>query len=106
MCSSSAVVGVLDAPDWAVFVSDDHFDGQAQFNVFAGREKGEPWGMYTVEQAVKNGTAGLVRWVDVGRGTFATKQSCVTVGGHDVTGNTIMLAGLRFEQGMQAPTVM
>ena len=105
-CSSSAVVGALDAPDWAVFVSDDHFDGRAQFNVFAGREKGEPWGMYTVERAVKNGNAGLGRWVDVGQETFASKVSCITVGGHDVVGDAVMLAGLRFEQGMQAPTLM
>jgi hypothetical protein len=105
-CSSSAVVGALDAPDWAVFTSDDHFDGRGQFNVFAGREKGEPWGMYTVERAVKNENPGPARWVEVGQGTFASKVSCVTVGDHDVVGDTVMLAGLRFEQGMRAPTVM
>lgn len=104
---SSAVVGTLDASDWAVFVSDDHVDGRAQFNVFAGREKGEPWGMYTMEPAIKNGNTGPTsRWVDVDQGTFASKVSCVTLGGHDVAGDTVMLAGLRFEQAMQAPTVM
>ncbi|KAF8547149.1 hypothetical protein OG21DRAFT_959723 [Imleria badia] len=101
------VVGTLDAPDWAVFVSDDHVDGRAQFNVFSGREKGEPWGMYTMEPAINNGNTGPTgRWVDVGQGTFASKVSCVTVSGHDVAGDTVMLAGLRFEQAMQAPTVM
>ncbi|KAI9457372.1 hypothetical protein HD554DRAFT_2225096 [Boletus coccyginus] len=100
------VVGTLDAPDWAVFVSDDHFDGRAQFNVFAGREKGEPWGMYSVERAVKSGSAGPGRWVDEGQGTFASKVSCVTVGAHDAMSDTVMLAGLHFEQGMQTPTVM
>lgn len=105
-CFSSAVSGTLDAPDWAVFVSDDHSDGRAQFNVFAGREKGEPWGMYTMERAVKTGNAGVGRWVDVGQGTFASKVSCVTLSGHDVVGDTVMLAGLRFERGMVVPTVM
>ena len=105
-CTLSVVVGTLDAPDWAVFVSDDHFDGRAQFNVFAGREKGEPWGMYTVERAVKSGSAGPGRWVDDGQGTFASKVSCATVGAHDAMSDTVMLAGLHFEQGMQTPTAM
>ncbi|KAH0826098.1 hypothetical protein J3R83DRAFT_5844 [Lanmaoa asiatica] len=105
MCSSYAVVGTLDAPDWALFASDDHSDGRAQFNAFAGREKGEPWGMYTMERAVKSGNAGPGRWVDVGQGTFASKVSCITAGGHDVAGDTVMLAGLRFERGMQAPVM-
>lgn len=100
------MVGTLDAPDWAVFVSDDHSDGRAQFNVFSGREKGEPWGMYTVERAVKSGNAGPARWVDVGQGTFASKVSSVTLGVHDVVDDTVMLAGLRFERGMQTPTAM
>lgn len=105
-CYSFVVVGTLDAPDWAVFVSDNHSDGRAQFNVFAGRERGEPWGMYTMEGVVKSGNAGPGRLVDVGQGTFASKVSCTTLGGHDVVGDTVMLAGLRFERGMQVPTVM
>ena len=98
-----AVVGTLGAPDWAVLVSDDHTDGWGQFNVFASREKGEPWGMYTVESAVKSGNTGPGRWVDMGQATFASKVSCVT---GDVAGDTVMLVGLRFEEGMQTPTVM
>ena len=99
------MVGTLDsdAPDWAVFVSDDD---RAQFNVFAGREKGELWGMYTVERAVKSGSAGPGRRVDEDRGAFASKVSCVTVGAHDAVNDTVMLAGLHFEQGMQTPTEM
>lgn len=99
-------MGTLDAPDWAVFASDDHSDGRAQFNVFCGRERGEPWGVYIVERAVKSGNAGPARWVDVGQGTFASKVSGVTLGGHDVVGDTVMLAGLRFERGMEMPTEM
>lgn len=105
-CFSSAVVGTLDAPDWAVFVSENNSDGRGQFNVFAGREKGEPWGMYTMERAVKSENAGPVRWVDVGQGTFASKVSCITLSGHDVVGDTVMLAGLQFERGAQKPTAM
>ncbi|KAF8415820.1 hypothetical protein L210DRAFT_2608514 [Boletus edulis BED1] len=99
------VVGTLDATDWAVFVSTDHVDTRAQFNVFANREKGEPWGMYTVEPEVKDGDTGSGRRVDVGQG-FASKVSCVTMGGNDVAGDVVMLAGLRFEQGMETPTVI
>ncbi|KAF8121091.1 hypothetical protein EV363DRAFT_1187342 [Boletus edulis] len=99
------VVGTLDATDWAVFVSTDHVDTRAQFNVFANREKGEPWGMYTVEPEVKDGDTGSGRRVDVGQG-FASKVSCVTMGGNDVAGDAVMLAGLRFEQGMETPTVI
>lgn len=101
------MVGTLDAPDWAVFVSDNHADGRAQFNVFSGREKGEPWGMFTVERAVKSGNAGSARWVDAGQGTFESKVSRIAIGGNDeVVGDTVMLAGLRFERGMQTPTAV
>ena len=89
-----------------MFVSDDHFDGRVQFSVFSGREKGEPWGMYTMEQSIKGVADGPTRWVDVKQGSLASKVSCVTPGSHDVVGDTVMLAGLRFEPGQETPTMM
>ncbi|KAJ7838687.1 hypothetical protein B0H13DRAFT_2239665 [Mycena leptocephala] len=41
------VIGTLSAPDYALFVSHKHPDGQAHFNVFSSTKSGQPWGTFT-----------------------------------------------------------
>ncbi|KAJ7496034.1 hypothetical protein B0H11DRAFT_2001603 [Mycena galericulata] len=43
------VIGTLSAPDYALFVSHKHPDGQAHFNVFSSTKSGQPWGTFTTD---------------------------------------------------------
>ena len=41
------VIGTLDTPDYAMFVSHTHPDGQVNFNVFTGSRVGQKWGEFS-----------------------------------------------------------
>ncbi|KIP06901.1 hypothetical protein PHLGIDRAFT_106442 [Phlebiopsis gigantea 11061_1 CR5-6] len=41
------VIGTLDAPEYAMFVSHTHPDGQVNFNVFTGSQVGQKWGEFS-----------------------------------------------------------
>lgn len=41
------VIGTLDAPEYAMFVSHTHPDGQVNFNVFTGSRVGQKWGEFS-----------------------------------------------------------
>lgn len=45
------VIGALDAPDYASFVSHSHPDGQVNFNVFSPARVGRTWGEFTLTSA-------------------------------------------------------
>ncbi|KAG6898186.1 hypothetical protein C0993_007043 [Termitomyces sp. T159_Od127] len=46
------VIGTLDAQEYALFVSHNHPDGQAHFNVFSSPRNGAPWGTFTTDTEV------------------------------------------------------
>lgn len=46
------VIGALQTPNYALFVSHRHPDGQAHFNVFSSQRKGQPWGTFTTDTKV------------------------------------------------------
>ncbi|KAG6827855.1 hypothetical protein H0H92_010245 [Tricholoma furcatifolium] len=46
------VIGTLDAQDYSLFVSHNHPDGQAHFNVFSSPRNGHPWGMFTTDTEI------------------------------------------------------
>ncbi|KAF8968828.1 hypothetical protein BDZ97DRAFT_1654578 [Flammula alnicola] len=52
------VISLLQAPNYALFVSHRHPDGQAHFNVFSGSKKGQPWGNVTTDTNVPGGRNG------------------------------------------------
>ncbi|KAK7005721.1 kinase domain-containing protein [Favolaschia claudopus] len=43
------VIGTLSTPDYGLFVSHKHPDGQAHFNVFSSAKASQPWGTYTTD---------------------------------------------------------
>ncbi|KAJ7249923.1 hypothetical protein C8J57DRAFT_685725 [Mycena rebaudengoi] len=49
------VIGTLDAPNYALFISHRHPDGQVNFNVYAPQKDGQPWGNFTTDAAEQGG---------------------------------------------------
>ncbi|KAJ7088050.1 hypothetical protein B0H15DRAFT_780981, partial [Mycena belliarum] len=76
------VIGTLDAPDYALFVSHNHPDGQAHFNVFSAPKTGQPWGTFTTDAEV------------------SASQVSATGGPWD----TVLVARLRFKPDVAEPT--
>ena len=93
-----AVVGTLDAPDHALFVSHVHPDGQAHFNVYASPVQGQPWGRFTMDTAP-----------DVSGPSYDTDDPQKSVTASKVSGSgdpprTVLLARLRFKPDEKEPT--
>ncbi|KAL1695922.1 hypothetical protein GGG16DRAFT_44228 [Schizophyllum commune] len=92
------VVGTLDAPDHALFVSHVHPDGQAHFNVYASPVQGQPWGRFTMDTAP-----------DVAGPSYDTDDPQKSVTASKVSGSgdpprTVLLARLRFKPDEKEPT--
>ncbi|KAL1669009.1 hypothetical protein GGF50DRAFT_45197 [Schizophyllum commune] len=92
------VVGTLDAPDHALFVSHVHPDGQAHFNVYASSVQGQPWGRFTMDTAP-----------DVAGPSYDTDDPQKSVTASKVSGSgdpprTVLLARLRFKPDEKEPT--
>ncbi|KAG5722263.1 Tyrosine-protein kinase [Termitomyces sp. T112] len=49
------VIGTLDAQEYALFVSHNHPDGQAHFNVFSSPRNAQPWGTFTTGGTTRDG---------------------------------------------------
>ncbi|KAF9233130.1 hypothetical protein BU15DRAFT_80438 [Melanogaster broomeanus] len=103
------VMGVLDAPDYALFVSHSHSEGQAHFNVFADNGVGRPWGTFTTERGAPAGSTGLPHLEEISEQTiFASKVSTTRGSDENVLGkwDTLMLARLRFMPDVEEPTLL
>jgi serine/threonine protein kinase len=103
------VTGALDAPDYALFVSHTHSEGQVHFNVFADKRAGKPWGTFTTEHGARPDVAGPShREAIPGQTMFASKVS--TGGGSEenisAKWDTLMLARLRFMPDVEEPTLL
>ncbi|KAF9218645.1 hypothetical protein BS17DRAFT_720020, partial [Gyrodon lividus] len=103
------VIGALDAPDYALFVSHTHCDGQAHFNVFSNKRAGQPWGTFTTERGTPSGGAGPSHQEEIpGQTTFASKVSAMgrSEGNAPTEWDTLMLARLRFKPDVKEPTLL
>ncbi|KAI0027345.1 hypothetical protein K488DRAFT_74612 [Vararia minispora EC-137] len=96
------IVGVLEAQDYAMFVSHQHLDGQMNFNVFVSARPGEPWGAFT---PIPEKRAGEPQDEDLGPMSmqWASKVSTVRAGnGRDA----VLLSRLRFKADATEPTLL
>ncbi|KAG1729968.1 uncharacterized protein EDB91DRAFT_1310825 [Suillus paluster] len=100
------VVGTLCAPEYALFVSHSHPDGQAYFNVFSDRENGRPWGTFTIDTEYPSDEGGPSYEEIPRKAVFASKVSPVRMnaGSDDKEWDTLMLARLRFPIDATEPT--
>jgi len=97
------VIGALDAPDYASFVSHSHPDGQVNFNVFASPRAGDPWGEFTLtsaEQAMVP-SRDTVQQEMVGA---VTASNVSLVKNSSESWDSVLLARLRFKPDIPEPT--
>ncbi|KAL0952988.1 hypothetical protein HGRIS_007199 [Hohenbuehelia grisea] len=92
-------IGTLSAPDYALFVSHSHPDGQAHFNIYSSQREGQPWGTFTTDTEVSPGLAGPSYHEELGDIQCASKVS-VSGGAWD----TVLIAKLRFKPDVLEPT--
>jgi hypothetical protein len=97
------VIGSLSAPDYALFVSHKHPDGQVHFNVFSSPRGGQDWGTFTADTELPSELIGPSYHEQVpGNRMSASKVSMVA--GANNTWNTLLLARLRFKPDVAEPT--
>jgi len=94
------VVGTLRAPNYALFVSHNHPEGHAHFNVFASPKAGQPWGMFTTDSEYE----GVGFPPDIPAEN--TRQSASKVSSHGGEWDTVLLARLRFKPDNIEPTTL
>ena len=95
------MIGTLDAPDYALFISHNHPDGQAHFNVFQSAKSGQPWGMFTTDTELSNVEGPNYHEEALGNPLSASKISRVGV---SKRWDTVLLARLRFKPDIIEPT--
>ncbi|KAG6819733.1 hypothetical protein H0H93_009207 [Arthromyces matolae] len=94
------VIGTLDAQDYALFVSHDHPDGQAHFNVFSSAQNGLPWGTFTTDTEVPPELGGP-SYLEPVPGHALSSSKVSKVGGN---WDTVLIARLRFKPDVLEPT--
>ncbi|KAJ6608478.1 hypothetical protein B0H10DRAFT_1815660 [Mycena sp. CBHHK59/15] len=92
------VIGTLDAPDYALFVSHNHRDGQAHFNVFSSAKAGQPWGTFTTDAEPEQGGPSYHEPI---HGTPLSASKVSASGGQ---WDTVLVARLRFKPDVLDPT--
>ncbi|TFK45230.1 hypothetical protein OE88DRAFT_1640190 [Heliocybe sulcata] len=98
------VIGTLEAPDYALFVSHHHPNGLVHFNVFSGqRTQGQPWGEFQFDfsdDALGPGPSYHEDLPDGGQPRWAKRISESRPGPWD----TVLLSRLRFRTDVSEPT--
>ncbi|KAJ7276508.1 hypothetical protein B0H12DRAFT_1227628 [Mycena haematopus] len=92
------VIGTLDAPDYALFVSHNHPDGQVHFNIYSSPKTNQPWGTFTTDAEPEQGGPSYHEPIS-GNAHSASKVS-LTGGSWD----TVLVARLRFKPDVLEPT--
>jgi abelson tyrosine-protein kinase 1/abelson tyrosine-protein kinase 2 len=100
------VIGTLEAPDYAMFVSHRSRDGQVHFEAFDDRRNGEKWGKFTTDESLPGTAVGGPDWQD--RDDHPVDElytSKVSTNGDSATGwNSLILSRLRFRPDEDEPT--
>ncbi|KAK2463882.1 hypothetical protein APHAL10511_004054 [Amanita phalloides] len=94
------VIGALNTPDYALFVSHKHPDGQVHFNVYAAPRNGQPWGAFTTDTQVSPKIGGPVYH----EALSVTPSSASRVSAAGEGWNSVILARLRFKPDIPEPT--
>lgn len=114
------MIGTLDAPDWALFVSHNHPDGQvrfcllwvfffgmlmvrvvqAHFNVYSGPKAGQAWGTFTTDTEVPSDVGGPSYHEPAPSHPLSASKVSTNGGGWD----TVLVARLRFKPDVLEPT--
>lgn len=96
------VIGTLDAPDHAQFVSHKHPNGQAHFNAYQSPRVGQPWGYFTTDTGQGPEAVGPTY------GEVSTQHpksaSNVSSAGNTGPWDTVLIAKLRFKPDAAEPT--
>ncbi|KAJ7511910.1 hypothetical protein B0H11DRAFT_719443 [Mycena galericulata] len=93
------VVGTLDTPDYALFVSHNHPDGEVHFNVFSSTKSGKPWGAFTTEVKEQGGSS----YQNSANKSMLFSCKVSPTGG---PWNTVLLASLSFKHDVMEPTTL
>ena len=99
-----AVIGTLEAQDYALFVSHEHPDTQVEFNVFSAVRSGQPWGEFTFTSDLAASFQGIGPKYDeevVGTPQYAKKISSY---GNNGRWESVLIARLRFKPDQPEPT--
>ncbi|KAJ7079089.1 hypothetical protein B0H15DRAFT_520827 [Mycena belliarum] len=94
------VIGTLSAPDYALFVSHKHPDGQAHFNVFSSTKSGHPWGTFTTDTGSE--LAGPCYHEPAVSNPLSASK--VSFNSTDNVWDTVLIARLRFKPDVLEPT--
>ncbi|KAJ3848775.1 hypothetical protein EV368DRAFT_48649 [Lentinula lateritia] len=95
------VIGSLDTPEYALFVSHNHPDGQVHFNVFNSSKSPQPWGMFTTDTETP---------FELGGPSYREPVSCSPICSNKISPqgsypwNTVLIARLRFKPDVLEPT--
>ncbi|KAJ6515780.1 hypothetical protein C8R45DRAFT_811380 [Mycena sanguinolenta] len=92
------VIGTLDAPDYGLFVSHNHPDGQAHFNVYSSPKSNQPWGTFTTDAEPEQGGPSYHEPIS-GNPSSASKVSL-----NGAPWSTVLVARLRFKPDVLEPT--
>jgi hypothetical protein len=91
------VIGTLDTPEYALFVSHNHPDGQAHFNVFSSPKSHQPWGTFTTDTEL-----GGPSYHEPVPGSPVSASKISSQGSYPW--NTVLVARLRFKPDILEPT--
>ncbi|KAI0753878.1 hypothetical protein C8Q74DRAFT_1307834 [Fomes fomentarius] len=96
------VIGNLEAQDYALFVSHDHPDGQAEFNVYSATRNGQPWGEFSFSFDLSSSLGGP-KYVEehIAIPQYGRKVSDF---GNNGQWDSVLLARLRFKPDQAEPT--
>ncbi|RDB20038.1 hypothetical protein Hypma_012989 [Hypsizygus marmoreus] len=96
------VIGTLDSPDYALYVSHNNPNGQAHFNVFTSPKIGQPWGSFTTDTEVPSDLKGpsyVEPIPDQPHSAFKVSNTS-----HGGPWDTLLISRLRFKPGSPEPT--
>lgn len=101
--NTTAVLGTLDAPDHALYISHTHPDGQVHFNVYTAPRSGTPWGAFSEDTGLAPDVAAGPHYSEASAATtIAANKVSDTARG--TQWDTVLVARLRFKPDVLEPT--
>ncbi|KAI0640836.1 hypothetical protein C8Q79DRAFT_920613 [Trametes meyenii] len=96
------VIGTLEAQDYALFVSHEHPDGQAEFNVFSATRTGQPWGEFRFSTELSASFGGGPSYDEPVITPQYSKK--ISNSGNSGKWESVLVARLRFKPDQSEPT--
>jgi hypothetical protein len=94
------VVGTLNTPNYALFISHKHPDAQAHFDVYShSTSNNQEWGKFTIDTDLADVEGPVYHEAVLGQSVSANKVSRV-----GEQWDTVLLARLRFRPDVPEPT--